>query len=398
MLIYLRTTCGLRSVVEIIEIFSEVLGDGFGKAPCHNTVENWIKKLGLAVYQDGKPCKGKDYASVVDESIAINGQKLLLTLGIPASHQGRPVRHEDATVLDMSVGQKFNAKDIQDKMESVSETAGAAPQFVISDNASNLVRGIKDSGLTHHADISHSMGVCLRQTYGGQADFVAFTELLGKTRLQYHLTDKAYLLPPNMRTISRFMNMSSWVEWGCRMLDTFDNLPEKMQAAYSFLKDHEPLLRELQTALDAVRHVEEICKNKGFSLQTSKMCQHYIITHVIGNASPRQARLGLKMLDYFKKEEVSLTESMKINISSDIIESTFGVYKSKKSPNKLYGITAFSLMIPLYCKITSKAQSCSFNFEGHLTSVRLKDVEEWRSKNLSTNWVAERTKTLKKVS
>ena len=45
------------------------------------------------------------------------------------------------------------------------------------------------------------------------------------------------------------------------------------------------------------------------------------------------------MLEYFKREEAPLTVS--INLSSDIIESTFGIYKSKKSPNKLYGVTSF---------------------------------------------------------
>lgn len=394
----MRTSCGLRSVVKIMDILAEVLGDGLGKTPCYNTVENWVKKLGLAVYQEDKPFGNMKYAAVVDESIAVNGQKLLLTLGIPAIHQGHPIRHENVTVLNMSVGKKFNARDIKANMENVSETAGASPQFVISDNAHNLVRGIKDSGLIHHADISHSMGICLRQTYEKHSDFYALTKLLGKIRLQYHLTGKAYLLPPNMRTIARFMNMSSWVEWGCDLLDVLDKLPEETQTAYSFLKDYEQLLRELKTALNSVRYVEEICKNKGVSLETSKECKLHIIKHVLGNASPRQAHLGLKMLDYFEKEERSLAESMNINISSDIIESTFGVYKSKKSPNKLYGITAFALMIPLYCKITNKIQSRSLNFKELLTRVRQKDVDEWRNKNLSTNWVTERTKTLKKVS
>ena len=81
-LIYMRTPCGLRTVVTILEIFTELLGDAFGKVPCYNTVENWVKKLGLSVYQDDQPCKGKKFAMVVDESIAINGQKLLLTLGV----------------------------------------------------------------------------------------------------------------------------------------------------------------------------------------------------------------------------------------------------------------------------------------------------------------------------
>lgn len=87
-LIYMRTPCGLRTVVTILEIFAELLGDTFGKVPCYNTVGNWVKKLGLSVYQDEQPCKDKKFAMVVDESIAINGQKLLLTLAIPSEHQG----------------------------------------------------------------------------------------------------------------------------------------------------------------------------------------------------------------------------------------------------------------------------------------------------------------------
>ena len=55
-LIYMCTPCGLRTVVTIQETFAELLGDTFGKVPCYNTVENWVKKLGLSVYQDDKPC------------------------------------------------------------------------------------------------------------------------------------------------------------------------------------------------------------------------------------------------------------------------------------------------------------------------------------------------------
>ena len=148
--------------MKILEIMSEVLGDSIN-VPCHNIVENWMKKLGLSVYQDDKPCKGEKYAMVMDESIAINGQKLLLALAIPSDHQGRPTRHEDVTILEMSVASKFNGEDIKEKVQSAAENAGANPQFVISDNGHNLVRGITDSGFIRHADISHSLGVVLTQ-------------------------------------------------------------------------------------------------------------------------------------------------------------------------------------------------------------------------------------------
>ena len=375
-----------------------VLGEKFGKSPCYNTVENWIKKLGLSVYQDDQPCKGKKFAMVMDESIAINGQKLLLALAIPSEHQDRPVKHEDVTVLNMTVGANFKGEDIENKISEVTISAGSEPQYVISDNAHNLVRAILDSGYVHYADISHSMGVILKKVYEKQPDFVELTTLLGKKRLQYHLTNKAYLLPPNMRTIARFMNMSEWVIWGNSMLACYNKLPKEMQEAYAFINDYESLLQELMDALDAIRHIEHICKNKGFSCKTSKECQSYIVAHVIGNAYPRQAHLGLKMLEYFRKEEAQLTEDMNICISSDIIESTFGIYKSKKSPNKLYGITPFALMIPLYPKVVNESVTKTFNFKERLVNVKLKDIDAWTTEHLSKNWVTERTKTLKQVS
>lgn len=112
--------------MKILEILSEVLGDSIN-APCHNTVENRMKKLGLSVYQDDKPCKGEKYAMVMDESIAINGQKLLLALAIPSDHQGRPIRHEDVTILEMSVASKFNGEDIKEKVQSAADTQVLIP-------------------------------------------------------------------------------------------------------------------------------------------------------------------------------------------------------------------------------------------------------------------------------
>ena len=382
----------------ILEIFAELLGNTFGKVPCYNTVENWVKKLGLSVYQDDKPCKDKKFAMVVDESIAINGQKLLLNLAIPSEHQGRPVRHEDVTILDMSVSKSFNGDDVQGRIEKAEKSAGNAPDYIISDNGHNLTKGITGSRHIRHADISHSMGVILKKVYEKQSDFVEFTTLLGKKRLQYHLTDKAYLLPPNMRAISRFMNMSSWVFWGNEMLDCYDTLPEKMQEAYAFIKDYESLLKELQAVLCAVRHVEAICKNEGLSVMTSRKCKLYVITHVLGNAHSRQARAGIGMLEYFNREEALLTGNMSINISSDIIESTFGIYKSKKSPNKLYGVTSFVLTIPLYSKVANESVTKTVNFKERIVNVKLKDISTWATEHLSKNWVTERTKTLRKVS
>ena len=66
------------------------------------------------------------------------------------------------------------------------------------------------------------------------------------------------------------------VDWGNKMLDCFDNLPKEMQDAYSFVLDYKELLVELKIAVDAVEHLENVCKTEGFNLANSKKCKKYI--------------------------------------------------------------------------------------------------------------------------
>ena len=89
---------------------------------------------------------------------------------------------------------------------------------------------------------------------------------------------------------------------------------------------------------------------------------------------------------------------MSINLSSDIIESTFGIYKSKKSPNKLYGVTSFVLTILLYPKVANEFVTKTINFKERIVNVNLNDISAWSTEHLPKNWVTERTKTLRKVS
>lgn len=363
--------------------------------PCYNTVENWVKKLDLSAYENDSKPTDKKFAYIIDESIMVNREKLLLLLSVPAGHPGRPIKHEDVTVVSMKSGSSFKGDDIKQEIEKSIEEIGSTPEYIVSDQGHNLINGILQSEMPHHIDISHAMGTCFKHAYGNESDFVDFTTILGKIRLQYHLTDKAYLLPPNMRSIARFMNLNSWVDWGNKMLECFSNLPKEMQEAYTFILDYKELLVELKTAVSAVEYVETVCKTEGFSLAT---CKKYIIQHVIGDANIRRAMLGIEILEYFKEQEVKLNGANEPrNISSDVIESTFGIFKQKKSPNKLYGITPFVLFIPLHAKLENKSATKSFNFKERLCNVKLKDIDAFAKKHMSVNWVTERTKQLKKV-
>ena len=397
-LMYVRTGCGLRTIVSILGIFEEVLGPSFRKAPSYNTVRNWVLKLGLSVYSENTSKDLKKFSVIVDESIMINKEKLLLVLGFNSEHVKRPLQHKDMVVLEMKVGASFYRTDVKNEIDRISENMGSVPEYGISDGAHNLVGGFKDANIRHHLDISHTLGNCMKKAYGKDADFESLTTKLGQIRLQYHLTDKAWLLPPNMRAIARFMNLQDWVVWASRMLDVYDSLDGKMKEAYAFLLSYRELINELSVSVNAIRYTEGICKNEGFSKRTFAICKDHIIRNVIGNAYSRRVKLGLKMIEYFNKQKALLGSNEDVhNISSDIIESDFGIYKAKKSPNKLYGITSLVLMLPLYPKITEYSVTDKQDFKVRLANVKPKDIDSWAKKNLYQNRVSLRTKTLRNV-
>lgn len=398
-LIYVRTGCGLRTVVSILRIFEEVLGLPFGKAPSYNSVRNWVLKLGLSVYTDDAPKHMKKFAVIVDESIMVNKEKLLLVLGFNTNRAKGPLKHKDMVVMEMKVGESFNRTDVRDAIGRVTADCGLPPEYGISDGAHNLVGGFKDAGIVHHLDISHTLGNCMKHVYGNDAEFKELTEKLGKIRLQYHLTDKAWLLPPNMRAIARFMNLQGWVEWASKMLACYNSLEGKMKDAYAFLLPYRELVGELNVCVDAVRHLEALCKNDGFGKKTCSLCKSHIIRHVIGNANGRRARLGMEMIEYLDRQCELLKGDTDIHhISSDIIESDFGIFKSKKSPNKLYGMTPLVLILPLYPKVAGYAVADKQDFKVRLANVKLKEIDLWAKENLSPNRVSLRSKTLKNVS
>lgn len=197
--IYSNVGCGLRSVVNLLEIIDETFDGVFqGELPSHTEISNWAKKNGLATYMDsGKRLSGMKYCEIIDEYITVGNQKVLLTLAAPSLPQGHPLRHEDVEALGVAVAPSWDGDSVKNEIGHCSRKVGHNPEYIVSDNGVNLSKGIRETGITRHRDISHSIGLILEDAYKGQADFEAFTDNLSNTRLKYHLTDTAFLPPPS---------------------------------------------------------------------------------------------------------------------------------------------------------------------------------------------------------
>jgi riboflavin transporter FmnP len=385
-------------VVEILSVINDTFDGLLGTIPCYNTIENWVKKCGLQVYETaGVSFQNVDYAVVVDESMMIGSEKLLLTLGVPAEHQGRPLNCADACVLDIAIADSWNGEGVAAQIRKAGKKVGNNPQYVISDNASIMNKGVRCAQMSHQHDISHSLGMYLERAYKEKSDFKEYVKSMTESKFKYNMKKIAYLLPPTQRTIARFINLSSWVKWSSKMLDIYHTLTVVERKVFSFIPANASLIDELSDVTKCIERIEYICKHNGLSRATICQCQKEIEKYLLrGNL--RMIELGKCIVEFLRKEVLLIGSNLVAhNNSSDIIESIFGRYKARKSTNKLNGVTPYVLFIPVYTRLTNKEQSERFDFKIALEEKRIGDIETWAKKNLTPNLVQLRTKQMRKA-
>ncbi len=233
---YARLSVGSRQIVEIFNILNEFMGNVFGKVPAYTTIGYWTQELGLSVYKESCSLfKDKRYALIVDESMMIGSEKLLLTLAMPAINAGSAIMEKDITIVDISIAKSWNGTSIKNVLEKVADKIGHKPEYVISDNGFTVCKAVRDAGYAHHSDISHTLGMFLERVYKKEADFQELSNNVQLARFKYNMQDVAYVQPPSQRSIARFMNMSKWIDWISRMQYLYHTLRDDIKSIYAFI-------------------------------------------------------------------------------------------------------------------------------------------------------------------
>jgi hypothetical protein len=394
--LYIELGCGFRGVVKVLSVLGQQLGWEFPSVPHRNSIENWVKKSGFAVYKEpGQKIAPSDYAMIVDESMMIGSEKLLLTLGVKATkNQPVPVGHQDVEVLGISVKPSWNSRSITEDLQKSMQKMKATPRYIISDNCSSLTKGIKDTGVAHIRDVSHTLGMFLERIYKNDPEFTAYMKAVSGVRFQHIMNPIAYLLPPAQRTMARFLNLTAVAEWSARMLENFHRLTAGEQRIFGFVPRYAWLIGELSEVLSCVNQIQREIKCRGLSHQTIRRCQLLIDQHLCYK-NDRVIRLIEEIRDYLKAQVRKMGAAEPgWNASSDVIESLFGTYKARKASNKLYGVTSFVLILPLKTRINSM-NTDSLDFKKSLESVSLAQIKTWEKETLTENLVTKRNKALK---
>jgi len=385
---------GLRSTVKVLSFLNECFHLGLEEIPCPNSIKGWIEKSGYYTYTHSDLKSSQiAYGSIIDESMQIGSEKLLLSLGVQADKSDElPLKINDVEILDISVAKSWNGDLICNKLKEIETKMGRAPDYVISDNASIMNKGIRDRSLIHLRDVGHTLAMFLERQYKDSPDFLSFMKDLAQVKNREVMRPVAYLLPPKQRIIARFMNLTPCLHWAENMLHHFDKLSKEEQQIFSFLKNHRILIQELNGVIRVFNRISKLMKTKGLSHESVHAGIRELIP-LTGTPFPRVVQAAKECMGYLQQEAGKLsTEKSVWHISSDIIESIFGVYKERKSPNALNGVTPYVFMLPLLTKAKSNSKSGCFSidFKTTLENVFLRDIDQWEHENLSENLTVKR--------
>jgi hypothetical protein len=388
----LCTKCNLsfRSISKILDILDAYFGLNLASIPCPNTIENWMKKSGYKAYHTQDERK-KKHALIIDESMMLGNEKLMMVLKVDAE-KGKEValRKQDVSVVNISVASSWNSTGVKQIFKEIEEKVGSSPLYVVSDNDTKLRKSIREMGYTHIRDAGHSIALMLEQAYAKTGRFKGFIKSLSSVKVREVMRPTSYLLPPVQRSIARFMNLSDIIKWSKQIIKIFPQLNETEKQVFNFVKINRNMINELNIVFRTVNNILTILKIKGLSKNTISACTAMLQTDMnVKDKGAVKVREAIKK--YLEEGELKLKDDKSCwNASSDIIESMFGTYKFRRSKNRLNGITAYVLLLPLLTRIGGLHERPNIDFKDALESVFMKDLKTWTKNNLTENLAVKR--------
>lgn len=360
------------------------------RTPSHTTVLVWMKKQGIANFREKHFFEREKWVLIIDESVQFGNKKLLVVLAVKESEikPGSPLGYKDLIPLVIKASTSWKSDEIKAEISSCIDLKQVS--YGVSDNGNNLKGCYQLMGLTHIEDIGHKFSWFMKQAFEKYPDFKGYTKHLSGLRGKLSLSKFAHLIPPNQRVISRFMNLTPLFNWGCRVLKLLDNnlLKEDEKEKVKFVLQYRTFIMETAHLLSVLNTVQQTLKTEHLSADTKKECLKKL--NKIKDTKGKEVTIMIK--DYFANTLCKLPKNKRILCCSDIIESCFGKYKEVVKSNKSVGVT--DLCLTISCLTSTHDFE---NTKQSLEKVKVRQINEWRNKNVGESLLAKRNELFKKV-
>jgi hypothetical protein len=372
--LFLVARIGFRAVSRVLSLLAWALG--IQKAPCPQTIINWVMRLSIVRIEAARTLKGLPLSQtpftngliwMLDISIGLGTGKILAVLALDAHHHRLApgaLALEHVRCIGVSVADSWTGETIADLLGRLIAQMGR-PAAYLKDGGSDLHKAadlLGDKGLSSPCldDISHAVAGMLKRVYQDHPSFATFLSACGRVSGTLKHTILACLAPPKVRTKARFMHVHRLVTWADRVLKlspaggakTGSTLA-KLRACLDELPACKALIKRFRADASGLLACQKILKTTGLSHDTRAQCEPLIDT--MPSSALRQEFRAY--LDFELTTATTLgLDHIGMPISSDAIESLFGVAKLR-GVGETQDAARIALRLPAFCGVPTREEA-----------------------------------------
>ncbi len=360
----LARSVGFRGAVRTLQVFFQWLG--IDRAiPGRTSIRSWLQRLGIDEMKQPLD-SSESLVIMVDHSNQIGTEKVMLALGVDAAampEPGKALTHEHVRVLEVKPGDSWKAADMQREYEALADRHGT-PRAVLIDGAVELREGAqclknrREDTLVLR-DFKHYAANVVKSLIGNDERFQEVGGKIGSTRSAIQQTELAHLTPPSPKQKARFMNLSRTLAWLTMILWVLRNpdakarqgiREERMQEKLGWVAEYAEEIAVWQECQDVVSAAVTFINEQGLFRGASRELRAVIGDELQHGTSKE---LSGRLIAFVAESEQPLREGERLPMSTEILESCFGLYKQLEGQHSKSGFTSLLASLPALLKPTT---------------------------------------------
>jgi hypothetical protein len=372
--LFLEVRISFRAVCRVLSLLASALG--IKKAPCPQTVINWVMRLSIVRIESarglrGVPMRQAPFSNgliwMIDLSIGLGSGKMVAIVALDAHHHhlvnGAPSLNHGHCIA-VSVADSWTGEALAEMLKRLIAQMGR-PAAYLKDCGSELHKAadlFEPQGLASPCidDISHAAANMRKHSYQHHPACERFLSACGRVSGQRKQTLLACLAPPTVRTKARFMHVHRLCSWAERLLKLSPagrakggSILARLRACMDELPACKALIKRFRADAQGLLECQEILKTKGLSHDTLAQCQPLI--GAIPSALVRQEFEAYLEYQLATAKTVG-RDQVGLPISSDAIESLFGGAK-RHGVGQTQDAVRMALRLPALCGAPTREEA-----------------------------------------
>lgn len=385
-----------------------------GTFPSANGGQFWLLRMGLFELQRPKE-PADDWVWLIDHTIQTGHGKCFVVFAVRVSRWKQKIadalaidrdasvslEHQDLSVWMIERINSSNGVVVCQQLERLSAETGIIPCCILSDQGADVRNGgeqfcqaaDRPTVLVH--DIAHAVANALKRQLDQCPRWTQFIADANRSKTKIRQTPCAFLMPPELKSKARWMNLETLVAWSGRVLAFLDNPHEALTRAQvvvdvevieekmGWLRGHTESIAQWTTMMEAASSILKFVRRHGYHLKVPQDLQTLLSGFIDGPARG----MVEEVLEFVGVQSLRAGEQP-LPGSSEVLESLIGKGKQLMGCNKNGYTKAVLGMAAAVMNITVQT------IHSALSTTKVRDVQTWINDNIGISLQAQRQRAL----